>query len=40
MGGYFVYLSKGSYENIKITTFEDVEIAEAVLKRRMTEGER
>lgn len=38
--GYFVYLSKGSYENIKITTFEDVEIAEAVLKRRMTEGER
>lgn len=38
--GYFVYLSEGSYENIKITTLEDLEIAEAILKRRMTEGER
>ena len=38
--GYFVYLSAGSYENIKITTFEDVEMAEAILKRRMIEGER
>lgn len=32
--GKVVYLTDGSYENIKITTPEDVALAEAILKRR------
>ena len=31
-----VFLSNGSYDNIKITTAGDVEAAETILKRRMT----
>ena len=30
-----VHLIKGSYENIKVTTPEDLEIAKAFLRRRM-----
>jgi len=33
--GYPVYLFEGSYENIKITTPEDLVIAEALLSRRL-----
>ena len=32
--GRAVYTVKGSYENIKITTPEDVEIAQGILKKR------
>jgi len=32
--GEKVYMHFGSYENIKITTAEDIEIAQAILKRR------
>ena len=32
--GKEVYLTDGSYENIKITTPEDVILAEAILRRR------
>lgn len=31
-----VYLAEGSYENMKVTTPEDMEVAEAILKRRKT----
>lgn len=31
--GYSVYLYEGSYENIKITTVEDLHIAEEIIKR-------
>ena len=32
--GFDVFMVEGSYENIKITTLEDIEIAEAILSRR------
>ena len=32
--GKEVYLADGSYENIKITTPEDLALAEAILQRR------
>lgn len=34
-GEYKIKLSEGSYENIKITTPEDMEIAESILNRRI-----
>ncbi len=36
MNGKKAYLSKGSYENLKLTTPEDLIIAEAILKKRLT----
>ena len=32
--GKEIYLTDGSYENIKITTPEDIDLAEAILRRR------
>ena len=34
--GKSVHLSEGSYDNIKITTPEDIAVAEAILKRKET----
>ncbi|BCI60114.1 2-C-methyl-D-erythritol 4-phosphate cytidylyltransferase [Solibaculum mannosilyticum] len=39
MGGIPVHMYEGSYENIKITTPEDLPIAEALLLRRQQEGD-
>ena len=33
--GYPVFINEGNYENIKITTREDIAVAEAILSRRM-----
>lgn len=35
--GKEIYLTEGSYENIKITTPEDISLAEAILRRRREE---
>jgi 2-C-methyl-D-erythritol 4-phosphate cytidylyltransferase len=37
--GTSVWLTAGSYENIKITTVEDIKIAEAILNRRSEENQ-
>ena len=34
MLGYSVYLTRGSYSNIKITTTEDIPLAEEIIRRR------
>ena len=36
MKGRKAYLSEGSYENLKLTTPEDLIVAEAILKKRLT----
>lgn len=35
--GYQVYISEGNYENIKLTTQEDIIFAEAIIKRRSSD---
>ncbi|MBC9785229.1 2-C-methyl-D-erythritol 4-phosphate cytidylyltransferase [Heliobacterium chlorum] len=39
MAGYPVYLVEGEYENVKLTTPEDLVLAEAILKRRREQSD-